>query len=79
MWNALLSFGKFLYIALFGGIIVLVLPIVVATPAMISRYAITQVPEEQLLWTIDTLRLAIFAVVIVFVIRVLLHLFEDYI
>lgn len=79
MWDALLSFGKFLSIALFGSLIILVVPAVIAIPAMIGRYAITHVSEERFLWTIDTVRLAIFAVVVIFVGRTLLKLLEDYI
>ena len=79
MWDALLSFGKFLRFALLGGLLILVLPIALAIPAMISRYAITQIPQEQLIWTIDTLRFAIFIVVVLFVGRVFMKLFEDYI
>jgi len=79
VWDALLSFGKFLSIALFGSLIILVVPVVIAIPAMISRYAITNVPQEQLLFTIDTLRFAVFTVVVLFVGRVFMKLFEDFI
>lgn len=78
MWDALLSFGKFLYIALFGSLIILILPIVIAIPAMIGRYTVTHVSEKQWLWTIDTLRFAVFTVVVLFIGRVFLKLFEDY-
>jgi hypothetical protein len=76
--DVLLEIGKFIFIALIGGITIVALTSFISTPAIIVRYAITHSTAEQSLTVINSLRAALLTIVFVFIIRFMIKLIADY-